>query len=180
MSEGLASFLYRAERDVPPEIDVGALIRAEIELADTERTFAAHARVIERKSGDVRGARLELLREEPSRQELILLAARGESIPYRRRAHPRHPCGNAARLRVDQWHQCEIRDVSRGGFHAACDLAVEVGTPIKIEVDVHARVLSARVVGRILGGPSRGICCEWSLRSREQKDAIDAWVRSLV
>lgn len=184
MSEGLASFRYTPERGLPPELDVGTLVIVVIELADSERTFRVHARVIKRKpEGDTREIRFELLRDETPRQELLLLAAEGESIPYRRRAHDRYACAIAATLRFENQNcKGEIRDVSKGGFRFHTDNGLfQVGSSLKAELDLETgpAVIPAVVVGQITGGPDRGLSCEWSLRSSEQKQTIETLIRAI-
>lgn len=181
MSEGLASFRYTPERDFPPEMDIGSVVELVVVLRDSERTFRVHGRVIKRKpTGETRGIRFEFLRDELVRQELLLLAAKGESIPYRRRAHERFACALSATFRTaDEERVVEVKDVSMGGFRLAIesDALVDVGTSGRLELE--GEVVPAHVVGTIPHGPARGICCEWSLRSSDQRRAIEAIVRSV-
>lgn len=186
MSEELASFRFTPERGLPPELEVGTLVSVVVELADSERTFHVHARIIERNpEGETRGIRFELLRDEMSRQELLLLAARGESIPYRRRVHERHPCNISATLRIEETRQRgEVWDISKGGFrfHLSSGSLFPVGASAKVELrleDQPTLLVPALVVGQISAGPARGLCCEWSLRSSEQTQAIERIVRAL-
>lgn len=165
------------ERELPP-VAVGALISVVIAFEDRDAEFHVHARVIDRRTGTVKhGLTLEVIPEERDRMEVILIAARGESFPYRRRRHERVAC----QLRCDLtgpdgrvWRG-ETTNVNEGGLHASVDHplpAPDAIVAVRVEVEGHAWTVQGRIVDAIPEGPQRGVGVEFLFSSSEQRDAV--------
>lgn len=163
------------ERGLPPP-GVGALVSAVIVFEDRDAEFHVHARVIDRRDGTIkRGLTLEVIPEEQERIEVVLVAARGESLPYRRRRYERiahrMPCVLTA-SDARTW-RADSTNVNEGGLHVAVrDPLPETGVVLTAEFELEGRrTLRARVVEAIGAGPQQGVGLEFQFVSAEERDA---------
>jgi hypothetical protein len=179
-------FFHRVPQDraLPPG-GIGELMSVLISLEDREAEFHVHARIIDRREGsEKRGMTLEVIPEERDRMALILVAASGESMPYRRRRHERITCRldckvTAADGRI--W-RCETTNINEGGLHAAVDEPLPPpGSPVEVEFELGGRrwELSARVSATIAAGPQKGVGVEFLFASARQRDELRGEVARL-
>lgn len=162
-----------------PPAQVGALVSVVVVLEDREAEFHVHARVIDRRDGTVKhGLTLEVIPEERDRMEIILVAARGESLPYRRRRYDRLPCELACSLSHEDgrtWRGTTT-NINEGGAHASVDDPLpEAGAVVSVTLALEADrtvTLRARVVDSISAGPQKGIGVEFQFSSVAQRDEV--------
>jgi hypothetical protein len=166
------------ERALPPG-GVGELMSVFISFEDREAEFHIHARIIDRREGTVkRGLTLEVIPEEQERMDVILVAARGESLPYRRRRHDRIPCAFACELLAPDGRRWRgtATNVNEGGLHAAIeDPMPEVGALVEAELQLgedRKWQVRARVVEAIPAGPQKGVGMEFLFASVRQRDEL--------
>ncbi len=169
-----------------PELPVGTVISVVVAVEDREAEFHVHARVIDRRDGAVkRGLTLEIIPEERDRWGVILIAARGESFPYRRRRHSRVPVEFPCELSAQDGRKWRglTTNVNKGGLHVAVD--GELPEP-ELRVDVWVQLpedewnLRGRVAIVIGEGPQRGIGIEFLFSSAEQRDGVQRAVVRLL
>jgi hypothetical protein len=150
-----------------------------ITFEDRQAEFHVHARIIDRREGSKkRGMTLEVIPEEQERMEVILVAASGESLPYRRRRHGRISCHLPCELTSpdgNRW-QGSATNVNEGGLHVAIDDPLPqpgslVEVALAIEEDRRWQV-RARVVETISSGPQKGVGLEFLFASARQRDAL--------
>lgn len=164
------------ELGLPPAA-VGDLVSVIVVIEDREAEFHVHARVIDRREGTTRrGFTLEIIPEEQERVEVILVAARGESLPYRRRRYDRVPHRAACTLSAPDGRTwtAETTNINEGGLHAAVDAPMpETGALVaaSFEIASQRRTLHARVVESVAAGPQRGVGVEFRFSSATERDA---------
>ena len=165
-----------AELGLPP-VAVGDLVSVVLVFEDREAEFHVHARVIDRREGTTRrGVTFEVIPEEQDRVEVILVAARGESLPYRRRRYDRIPHRSACTLSTTDGRSwtADTTNVNEGGLHVAVDAPMpETGALVAASFEVSGlrRTLHARVVESIAAGPQRGVGIEFRFSSAVERDA---------
>jgi hypothetical protein len=162
--------------DLPPH-RVGALVSVVLVFEDRDAEFHVHARVIERRDGTVkRGLTLEVIPEEQERVDVVLVAARGESLPYRRRRYERIAHRMACSLTAPDgkvW-RADTTNLNEGGLHVAVsgDLpATGAVLTAEYEVDGRRQSLRARVVEAVGAGPQQGVGLEFQFVSAAERDA---------
>lgn len=179
--DGIAELAYSCPSapGVPAEITLGAIVPAVFRVGPTAREFRAHLCVLEKNTSDsTHSLRLSFLAEELDRQELITLAAKGESIPYLRRGAERLPCA----MRVDAYldesgYAGEATDVSDRGVHIALDPAkFRFDSRLVLVFEGAPGGVGGRVVSIVRSGPSRGIGVEFVIGSPAERDHVKAAV----
>ena len=182
MNEGLASFHWLPSGEVPAEATPGAVLSLELVFTDSERRFHVRGRVIVRRAeGPKRGLRFELLREEAERQELVLLSARGESVPYRRRTRPRLPCHLPTELSFDgRTHPAQLVDLSSAGAHLTTEamLALDAYVSLELRRAVEPLTVAARVMWTAPRERSVGV--EFHFASADERALVAVAVRELT
>jgi hypothetical protein len=177
--DGIPPRIFHAvapELGLPP-VAVGDMVSVVLVFEDREAEFHVHARVIDRREGTIRrGVTLEVIPEEQERVEVILVAARGESLPYRRRRYDRIPHRTVCTLSTPDGRTwtAETTNVNEGGLHAAVAAPMpETGAVLaaSFEVSGQRRTLQARVVESIAAGPQRGVGVEFRFASAGERDA---------
>jgi hypothetical protein len=171
------------EGEPPSMATEGALLQLRIEFKDRSVEFDLHAQVLERQP---RGLRLEFVPEERSRLELVLTSARGESLPYFRRRHPRIVCQLPVELEVldgGEREETATLTISEGGASLAVgELELEEDTPVQLAITFpgEARLtLRGRVTSIATSGPRPSMGVEFRFRSADERDALSMQVRSL-
>ena len=84
LREGVASFRYsfNADHGVPADVVVGSVVPTVFVVGAHQREFRAHLTVVARRAeGASQVLSLAFMPDEADRQELITMAARGESTP---------------------------------------------------------------------------------------------------
>ena len=182
--EGLASFLWSPSGDLPPGAEIGNEVCVLLEFEDTGRRFHVSTRVLSRAAaGESRGIRFEFMRDQPLRQEIVLMSARGESIPYRRRKRERVERTLDAKLMVgSETLAATLADVSPTGALVEVDDELELDSTVHVDVQIFdARV---RVAARLSWSAPRGgrhaHGLEFLFESAEQRDQVARAVAQLV
>ena len=166
--------------DLPPGVEVGALVSVFLRFEDRQAEFHVHATVLEvHTTGAAPGVLLALVPEERTRLELVLTCVVGESVPYKRR-RPRVTIALPVMVRAlgRPARTLSATNVNEGGFFLAMDDvggAPDVDSRITIEVTWPSKkthVIKARVVEIIGQGPQRGFGVEFQFRSTEQRDDV--------
>ena len=161
---------------LPPNVAVGDLISVTIDIREREAEVHLHARVLDRRDGtERRGLTLETLPEERDRMEFVLVAARGESLPYLRRRHSRVPYRASCRVtsRGRPPLAGETTNLNAAGVHLAVEPALPRGAEVEVAIDANdtrAWTLRGRVVEVIEEGPQRGLSIEFLFSSARQRD----------
>jgi hypothetical protein len=176
--------LFQPTDGQPPAAAVeGALLQLRVELKDRNVEFDLHARVSERQPG---GLRLEFVPEERSRLELVLTSARGESLPYFRRRHPRIAQQLPVELVVLDGGTREetfTLTISEGGASLALgelELAEDALVEVTVTFPGDARLtLRGRITSLAAAGPRPCLGLEFRFRSAEERDALSRLVRGL-
>lgn len=183
-NEGLASFRWNPSSELPPLAVPGTKLPLVLEFDDTKRRFHILARVLTRiAEGPDRGIRFEFMRDQPLRQEIVLMSARGESIPYRRRSRPRLECELDAKLAVAAGTvTAKLTDISATGAQ------IEIGDELELDSTVHVDVTilgeRIRVAGRVSwtapceAGHSHGV--EFVFESATHRDRVACLVARLA
>jgi hypothetical protein len=146
-----------------------------VRFIDTERDFRVHATVVARDEHEVRVA---IVASEASRRELVLASARGESIPYYRRAARRVSVAVGVALTTEAGLRLasHSEDLSTRGLLFATRQAIEVGTAVRLRLAFPGRREPIGVNGRVRSvvraGPRRGVGIEFVFGSREERDAL--------
>jgi hypothetical protein len=183
--DGVAEIVYMCAPDpgVPDDVVVGSVLPTVFRIGVHEREFRAHLRVVERNlTEDAHTLRLTFMSEERDRQELITLAASGESIPYLRRGAERLPCSLSVEgvSEAGANFTAEATDLSERGLYLATD---PTGFRIDSRVDLALPEMTARVGGRVVSiirsGPSRGIGVEFVFTSKTEVEQIRSAVARL-
>jgi hypothetical protein len=117
------------------------------------------------------------LPEESRRLELVLVNARGESLPYRRRRHTRVPAQLRATVTARDGisQQGATTTMGAGGAHIKLERPIEVDEQIALRIALSDRDeidLVGRVTSRIDDGPERGSSVEFLFRSAAERDRI--------
>jgi hypothetical protein len=179
------AFVYRVATvaEIPP-IQPGSTIEVSIRFADRGTEFNVHAHVLERlESGSPLGLRLAFLPEEKARQELVLLSAEGESVPYLRRRAPRLACRLPTTVEIDRATSFEtlIVNISDRGAYLLLERAPPDAT-LTLDIAFPGAKKPTRLRGRVtaqVAGPKRGIGIEFLFESTKQRDALVAEVTRL-
>ena len=171
-------FFHSVDGDLGlPPAAVGEMVSVIVVFEDREAEFHVHARVIDRREGTARrGFTLEVIPEEQERVEVILVAARGESLPYRRRRYERIPHRVPCTLTTADGRSwsAETTNVNEGGLHTAVEAPMpDTGVVLTaaFEIEGRRRSLQARVVESVAAGPQRGVGVEFRFASATERDA---------
>jgi hypothetical protein len=153
------------------------LVSLVVRFEDREAQFHLHARVLDRRTGsEKRGLSLEFLKEENDRVELLLMAAKGESLPYRRRRHSRIIYELAARIDLaGVVITAKTNNITEGGVHVALESPPSEDTELDIELmfpNGTSLTLRGRVAESIESGPQRGVGIEFLFASSDERDAL--------
>lgn len=156
--------------------ETGSLCSLVLRFADRDTEFQMHAVLLMRRDGV---AVFELLPEERMRHELVLVAARGESLPYRRRRHTRIPCHLVVNVHCNNGQRVsgQATTFGAGGVHLALEKPIEADQQIfmKIEFsDGRKMSLVGRVTSCIEEGPKKGNSIEFLFESSDQRKEISA------
>jgi len=127
---------------------------------------------------------LEFLEEERDRLELVLTCARGESLPYFKRRHPRYPCSLPVSVRMPDGteRKTEAVDVSNGGIRLAVK---EARWPVDLTIQLAIQVgdLNLKLRGRIASycttAIEHAVGVEFLFESAAQRSAVQQAVSSL-
>jgi hypothetical protein len=183
--EAGADFLEAFDEGVRPKLrtelttedaELGRVYSLLLRFLDRETEFQVHATLVGLEG---RAATFELLKEEAQRHQLLLVSARGESLPYRRRRHTRIPCQLVASVKVGRSpaYSAIATDIGAGGAHLLLEAPIELDEEIRVAItfaDGKLLELAARVTGRIDEGPERGCSVEFLFRSAIQRDEVAA------
>jgi hypothetical protein len=177
--EATASFTI----DHAGQLAVGeATLAIVVRFDDQGREFKVRGRVIER-AGDT--ARLAFAPDEEARREMILASARGESLPYFRRAEPRYAACIEVRLTTESGLELasHSQDVSARGLMLTTDHRLEIGTPVTLRLVFPDHPDPIRVGGRIRStvrtGARRGVGIEFQFESTEHRTQVASRVAAL-
>lgn len=164
----------------PGSVEVGCLYSLLLRFEDRETDFQLHATLLSLKGNE---ATFEFLREERQRLELVLVSARGESLPYRRRRHTRIPCQLAVQIALRGNKQtATTTNLGGGGTHILLETPIDVDEQIELTIilpEGHQLELVGRVTSRIDEGPERGSSVEFLFRSAAQRDEVAAVTSAL-
>jgi DNA-binding response OmpR family regulator len=150
-------------------LPVDRAITVTVRLEDVEREFRIHGRTAE-------GGRVVF--GDDAARDLLLSCARGESIPYFRRAHPRHPVRLAVRMSAPDGLAIvsHSQDVSARGIMLSTDHKLEVGTLVGLRIAFPGRDEPLEVGGKIQSaiatGPRRGVGIEFQFTSQAQRTEV--------
>jgi CheY-like chemotaxis protein/Tfp pilus assembly protein PilZ len=172
-----ASFVIRRRGVLP----VGRRVILTVRLEAVEREFRVHGSV----GGPAPGGVRVVFDADDAARDLLLSCARGESIPYFRRAHPRYPARLEVRLVTPTLVICShSQDVSARGLMLSTDHRFEAGTLVALRVAFPGRPEPLEVAGRVqscvAAGPRRGIGIEFQFSSQEQRDEVAERVAKLA
>lgn len=187
VEDGLARFSFVPEngQSLPALANIGQLLSVNLRFGDSGIEFHVHARVIARDDKEGGRLLLEFLRGERLRQELVLAAARGESVGYRRRRVPRLDVRLPARARGKQgrWREATASSLSARGLHLDLWPSPEIDQLLRISLRFPGRLRAveiwARVASLIETGPQRGVGVEFVFRSPEQRELVAELVHDL-
>ena len=169
---------------LPAAATPGALLRLHIVFEDRRVDFDVYARVKQREDD---GLLLAFVPEERRALELVLTSARGESLPYFRRRHPRISIQLPVVLELAAGGAQEetiTLSISEGGARLAlasleppeeARVRLTITFPTGERQRVHGRVTSVAPDGPL---PSLGV--EFRFSSAAERDRLSARVRSLV
>lgn len=170
--------------DPPPPL--GALVSLQIRFEAEEREFRAHGHVIDLRTGDAPAARVAIVPEEVSRRELILAAARGESVPYFRRNARRITLELRVQLTSENGVKLQgvTREVSARGMMLLTDPVLERGELVALRIAVASRSQPLRVGARVRSvvrdGAIRGVGLEFVFGSADEQRALAAVIDALA
>jgi hypothetical protein len=173
-AEGPGKFHVVSERQEPHAL--GAVVSVLIRFLDREREaeFHVHARVVEKRGN---GLRLEFLPEEKNREELVVACARGESVAYHRRSHPRIRCDLPARLTTTSGERMTARAllISARGLQIAVPAvprcAIDDVVQLALEFDDGVHEMRARVAALVTEIQQPALGLEFLFDSAAQRDA---------
>lgn len=187
--EETGTFFHPAsgEEALPAAAKAGEILSVTLRFLDRNREFDVHARVLERVVERGRcGLKLAFLPEERKRQELVLICARGESLPYFKRRYQRISCQLPVLLTAPGGNtlECNAVGISEGG--ARLDLASDevsedaiVSLAISFAGPAPSLTLRARVAAVTRSGPLPAIGIEFLFESEEQRTALQSLVQAL-
>ena len=141
-------------------------IAVTVRLEDVEREIRVHGRTLD-------GGRVVF--GDAATRDLLLTCASGESVPYFRRAHPRHPARLAVRLAAPDGLvlASHTQDVSARGLMLSTDHKLERGTLVRMRIAFPGTDEPVEVPGRIQScvatGPRRGVGIEFQFTSQAQR-----------
>ncbi len=176
----LATLRTELKEDLP--LEVGAMQSLILRFVDRETDFQLHATLVEL---DGRRAKFQFLAEERTRLELVLVSARGESLPYRRRRHTRIPCDCKATLAKsgESPRVGAALNLGAGGTQLQLEDPIDADEKVQIVLslpeDVTMRLIG-RVTSRIDEGPEKGNSVEFLFRSSKERDDMAAAVERLL
>jgi CheY-like chemotaxis protein len=153
-------------RDALP---VDRAIAVTVRFEDVEREFRVHGRTAD-------GGRVVF--GDDAGRELLLASANGESVPYFRRAHPRHPARLAVRLSAPEGLviASHTQDVSARGLMLSTDHTIEIGTLVGLRIAFPGAEAPIEVAGRVQSsiatGPRRGVGIEFQFTSQAQRTDV--------
>ena len=168
--------------DAAPSVgEVGVVHPLLVRIDDRDLEFRVHAKVASRR-GDG-SLVLKFLSEERDRLELILIAAKGESIPYRRRRHQRVTCQFPVTIVTDggQSIRGTATEISAGGTHVSLEspLPGDQNVTVGLELGGKSVELAARLTDKISSGPGQGNGIEFLFRSAEERELVGQAVAAL-
>ena len=182
-AEGVRTFFHPARdaSELPAAAVPGAIVAVALRFLDRDTEFRVHGRVLERHtSGPSIGLRLAFLPEERDRQELVLAAAEGESVPYLRRKAVRTPCNLDVQVSLEDGStlRAKLTTISERG--AYLELAsLTSGQKVELSIVFPGQRERVRVGGRItaaVAGLERGSGIEFIFVAAKQRDAVAAAV----
>lgn len=162
-------------------LETGTLYSLLLKFADRETEFQLHASLLEHKDDH---AVFEFLVAERQRLELVLVSARGESLPYRRRRHTRIPCQFGAQITLPDGstRDAKTANLGAGGVQLLLAVPLEIDELIEIRLNLRGGTvlgLVGRVTNRIDAGPERGNSVEFLFASAKQRDEVAAAAEAL-
>lgn len=172
--------LPRVDDRIHAAVADGELVSVDIRLLDRDAEFHLHGRIVGRtlRHGR-RGLRVALLEEERDRRELVLLCARGQSVPYFRRRYPRVPCCLPAWVAAPHNEEFETTVVTIAEGGAGLTLVSDaiwqdamVTVSIEFEAGASPLALRSRVASIRRAGLQAGIGVEFLFESREREEAL--------
>jgi hypothetical protein len=171
--------------ELPAHATVGAILSVTIVIEERAAEVHLHARVLDRRDGTKRhGLTLEILPAERDRFEFVLVAARGESLPFWRRRHPRMPYVAPCRISPAGRPPLEgtTTNINAAGTHVAVEPVLRQDAEVEVEFRPRngpAWSIRGRVAEVIREGPQRGLSIEFLFSSAEQRDAVRARIERL-
>lgn len=138
--------------------------------------------------GEPRDGGIGFLEEERDRLELVLTCARGESLPYFKRRHPRRLCSLPVRVTLpDRVIEATAVDISEGGIRLAVpERGWRVDLPLKLAIKVRGDLtleLRGRVASHCRSSLEQAIGVEFLFESAAQrakaKDAVEQLVEAV-
>jgi Tfp pilus assembly protein PilZ len=132
------------------------------------------------------GMRMVFDPEEHTRRDLILACARGESIPYFRRAEPRFPARLEVRVRSETGLVIitHTQDISARGMMLTTDHRLEVGTMVALRIafpdQSEPMTVAARIQSHVQHGARRGLGVEFQFASQDQRAFLAARIAALM
>ena len=181
-TETLVTFVHPSAPPAP--LAPGTIVEVKIRFADRGLDFNVHGRVVDRLDDDpIAGLRLAFLSEERTRQELVLMTAEGENVPYLRRHSQRIPCRLPTDVTIDggTTFATYTTNISARGAYLLVDQA-PAGTQLELSIVFPQRRKPVRLFARVaaaVAGPRRGVGVEFLFESRQQRDAVAVEVARL-
>ncbi len=167
----------RTLRPLEPIAGPRGMRSLEIYFHDRKTEFHLHA--------EVRDGAIGFLDEERDRLELVLTCARGESLPYFKRRHPRYLCSLPARVTLaDGVLEARAIDLSEGGVRLAVpehrfrvDLTIRVALSFPRDLSLELR---GRVASFCQSSLERAIGVEFLFESAAQRAKLKAAIQQLL
>jgi hypothetical protein len=158
--------------------EVGETCALTIWFRDRQLSFRIHGRVTELTDVEMS---IEFLPQEHERLELIRAAARGESLGYRQRRHPRFSCSIPVKIRTTKGRDrdCHATEISAGGMHVSLEPPFEVDEEVELSFPLPNGDIFAvwgRIAEAIDAGPRFGNGVEFLFSSAAQRDELAATV----
>ncbi len=159
----------------------GELCQLVVHLDDRGADFRLHVHICTRSS---EGVRVEFLPEERQRLEVLLVAARGESLPYLTRRFPRIACELKARLTLPDGSSIDttVNEISAGGAFVAASTPLPIDARLVVDVVFPGNrklEVRARIVQSVATGPVPGNSVEFLFSSAEERQRCTELVNAL-
>lgn len=178
--DGLGRFFHPIQEGarLPSGLTPGALLSVRIRFLDRDVAFHIHALVREyRTEGESKGLLLEFLKEEKDRQELVLLCAKGESIPYFRRREERFPCRLNVHVEMSKGKNLNsvASNISNSGIYLVPEHKMKLKMLVQLLIYFPNQTtvgVKGRVVSIVPEGPQQGMGIEFIFSSSKQRDEM--------
>lgn len=172
----------RTKRPSSFSMSAGDLCALLLRFKDRDTDFQLHATILEADGGEVL---FQFLAEERMRLEMVLVSARGESLPYRRRRQTRIPLHCQATLTLSGQSPKLGRtfNLGAGGLQLHLENPIALEETVAVLISLPDRVtldLVGRISGKIDEGPEQGNSVEFLFRSPSERDSVAEQVERIL